>query len=87
MQFPAKNQIMEGASVILQCIGDSNMPLTYHWYKDGAKINNGLTAMNNDTYSLGKTHRTDSGRYTCQTVSRLTNETSPPKSVKIACKA
>lgn len=70
--------------MILQCVGDSNIPLKYRWYKDGTMIVN----MTSDAYySLPFTSRNDTGNYSCEIVSRLGREISDGEAVTIQCKS
>lgn len=69
--------------VTLRCAAVSNLPLKYQWYKDGIKIGQ-LTSQ--QTYSLNQVVRQNSGQYTCEINSRLSNRTSMAKSLNIKCK-
>ncbi|XP_056128025.1 B-cell receptor CD22-like [Rhinichthys klamathensis goyatoka] len=56
--------IVEGDSVTLNCISDSNPPAEIHWFKGGTIVGSGRI------YNISKISSDDSGEYKCKSINK-----------------
>ncbi|XP_077057489.1 B-cell receptor CD22-like [Siphateles boraxobius] len=78
--------IVEGDSVTLDCISDSNPPAEFSWFKGGTFVGSGRI------YSISKISSDDSGEYKCKSINKhgekysdavTLNVMYPPRSVSV----
>ena len=64
---PTSQSVKNGSSVILPCIAAGTGPLTYSWFKDGARIKKSsrYTQLVGGTLLLKKVTEKDAGNYKC----------------------
>ncbi|XP_039503113.1 B-cell receptor CD22-like isoform X2 [Pimephales promelas] len=79
--------IVEGDSVTLKCISDSNPPAEIHWFKGGTIVGSGRI------FNISKIRSDDSGEYKCKSFNKHGEKNSdtvtlnvmyPPKSVSVS---
>ncbi|XP_077057480.1 B-cell receptor CD22-like isoform X2 [Siphateles boraxobius] len=78
--------IVEGDSVTLNCISDSNPPAEISWFKGGTIVGSGRI------YSISKISSDDSGEYMCMSINEhgekysavILNVFYPPKSISVS---
>ncbi len=79
MSISPSGEIMEGASVTLNCSGDSNPHAEISWLKGGTFVGSGRI------YSISKISSDHSGEYKCKSRNKLGEKYSDAEIVNIIC--
>ena len=79
----------EGLLMTLFCNATGNPPPTLSWTKDGSPLTNThriIFSGDNDTLSIAKVNRSESGNYRCVARNSLGDDTSNTAKVDVQCK-
>ena len=79
----------EGLLMTLFCNATGNPPPTLSWTKDGSPLTNThgiIFSGDNDTLSIAKVNRSESGNYRCVARNSLGDDTSNAAKVDVQCK-
>ena len=71
--------IVEGDSVTLNCISDSNPPAEISWFKGGTIVGSGRI------YSISKISSDDSGEYKCKSINKHGEKYSDAVTLNVMC--
>ena len=75
----AKTSVQIGTKLLLTCTGNSSLPLTYQWRKDGVALPN----TNNHTLALDDMQVFDEGNYSCEVTNNVGSIQSTNSSVHV----
>ena len=75
----AETSVQIGTQLVLTCTGNSSLPITYQWRKDGVA----LPDTNSDTLTLDNIQVFDEGNYSCEVTNDVSSERSTNSSVHV----
>ena len=79
MSISPSGVIVEGDSVTLNCISDSNPPAEISWIKGGTIVGSGRI------YSISKISSDDSGEYKCKSINEHGEKYSDTVTLNVIC--
>ena len=79
MSISPSGVIVEGDSVTLNCISDSNPPAEISWFKGGTIVGSGRI------YSISKISSDDSGEYKCKSTNEHGEKYSDTVTLNVMC--